>query len=374
MDLTDIQEDPLLVTKATIAGYTLPNFLSLLAQNKFHISPQYIPRFLYCITLSSVMAPFALKERILSDKQIRHTAITKPPVFIIGNWRSGTTYLHNVLSQDPSLGYFSTFQAYLPALFLTNEKLFKPIVVSSIPKKRPMDDVAMDADFPQEDQYAVGAFSQYSYYHGWAFPKNMEFYNNYICMENASEKTIEDWKKIYHYILQKITLYHKGKQLVLKNQDNTGKIKLLLEMYPDAKFIFIYRNPYHLYYSMIKFMKVIIPLYCLQTPPPMKIIEESMMDLYVRMTKKYLAERSAIPPGNLIELRYEDFVREPLRHMQSIYDTLHIPGYSQAEPCFKTYLDTQQNLQIDEYPITEDVRKRVEQKWGFALKEFKYSL
>ena len=82
--------------------------------------------------------------------------------------------------------------------------------------------------------------------------------------------------------LKKITMYHHGKQLVLKNQDNTGKIPQLLEMFPNAKFVYCYRNPYDLYMSMKKFMTKVIPLYCVQTPPSWEDAETHMMALLRR--------------------------------------------------------------------------------------------
>jgi hypothetical protein len=372
MDAYVVDTNPLFVKNTPLPGYTLPNFLSLLAHNTFQVSLRYIPRFTYCITMSTIMAPFYIKERLQYDVRIRATEISKAPLFILGHWRSGTTYLHNVLAQDKNLGYFTTFQAYLPGVFLTSEKLFKPLVSSSIPKKRPMDNVEMNADFPQEDSYALGAFSPYSYYHGWCFPKKMEFFERYVCMDDVSQAEIDNWKKTYIYLLKKITLREKGKQLVLKNQDNTGKVKLLLELFPNAKFIFLYRNPYTLYYSMMKFMRIAVPRYCIQTPPPIHDLERSMMSLYSRIMRKYLNDRRQIPSGNLIEIRYEDYLKNPARQLKDIYATLKLSGYTNAKPAFSTYIASQDKVKYDQYTISDTVKKKVEKEWGFALKEFGY--
>ena len=372
MDFEHIKENSLVVTNTPLPGYTLPNFLSLLAQNKFHVNARYVPRFIYCLALSTIMTPFYIKERYQFDARINRTSLTKPPLFIIGHWRSGTTYLHNILAQDTTLGYFSTFQAYLPAIFLSSEALFKPLVSASIPERRPMDDVLMNADFPQEDQYAIGAFSPYSYYHGWCFPQRMEYYNNYVCMDQVSQRSIDEWKKIYLYLIKKITLQHKGKQLVLKNQDNTGKVKLLLELFPDAKFIFLYRNPYTLYQSMMKFIRITIPRFCIQNPPKLESVEKSMMDLYTRVIQKYLKERHEIPLDNLIEVRYEDFIAQPLTQMKAIYTHLHLDSFTQAQPRFQDYISSQKTIKLTQYPVSKTVKSKVEKAWGFAIKEFGY--
>ena len=65
-----------------------------------------------------------------------------------------------------------------------------------------------------------------------------------------SQKYWDGWKKEYLQTIKYITFKSKGKQLVLKSPPNTERICLLLQMFPQAKFIYIYRNPYHMYYSI----------------------------------------------------------------------------------------------------------------------------
>ncbi len=162
----NIKENVFDVVYEPLAGSSLANLLRLLAQNRFRISAKYMPRFLYAVMLSSVISPFRIAERIKFDGRIRKTAICRPPVFIIGHWRSGTTYLHNLLSLDKNFGYCTTFHSVIPGAFITGEKVLKPIVSSSIPETRPMDNVPMGADLPQEEEYATGAFIHYAYYNG----------------------------------------------------------------------------------------------------------------------------------------------------------------------------------------------------------------
>lgn len=361
------------VTYTPLAGYTLPNMFRMLAQNRFHISPRYAARFAYSMVLSTIMSPFYIRERIKYDKPTKETRINKDPIFIIGHWRCGTTLMHTILTRDQQFGYFTTYQTLIPSIFISGEKLFKPIVVASLPKKRPMDDGDLGADLPQEDIYALGALSPYSYYHGWCFPQNMARYNNYIDFQNASPQTIEDWKRTYLHLLKKITMYHQGKQLVLKNQDNTGKIPQILEMFPDAKFIYMYRNPYDLYMSMRKFMYRVIPLYCVQTPPPLKDVEEHMIRLFTTMTKKYLQDKPLIPKENLLEVRYEHFIADPLQTVSTLYKKFNLSGYQEIEPTFNEYLATQKTVQRDQYTFTDSIKKKVQNHWGFALTEYEYT-
>ena len=360
MNYIGLKENSIIVTKTPFPGYNLINMIGILGQNKFLVSIRYIPRLIYSLIMGGILSPFRIKEKMLFDKKINKVEIKHDPIFIIGHWRCGTTYLHNILSLDKNLGYFTTFQAYLPGVFLGSEKLFKPLVASSLPGKRPM------------DQYALGALTPYSYYHGWCFPKNMDFYNKYVVMENVDKEDIYAWKKAYLYLIKKVTFFENGKRLVLKNQDNTAKIKLLLEMFPDAKFILLIRDPYDLYYSMMKFMRIVIPLYCLQNPPPLRVVEDSMFTLLEKMFKKYFQEKNLIPMGNLVEMKYEKFISEPLKQLENIYKTLNLDGFNENKETFEQYINAQKKIKLDTYRLTEENKEKINKRWHIIFKEFNY--
>jgi hypothetical protein len=360
------------ITKEPLAGNNLTNLIRLVIQNRFRIGFRYIPRMIYAFVISTAMAPFFIIEKIRFDKEIKRTEIKPDPIFIIGHWRSGTTYLHNLMSLDKNLGFFSTFHAYVPGVFLGSEKIFKPILVNSLPEKRPMDDVIMDADFPHEDEYALGAFSPYSYYHGWCFPKNMNFYNKFVLMDDIPGKAIKEWNKVYVYLLKKVTFFRGGKRLLVKNPANTAKIKLLVEMFPGAKFIFLYRNPYHLYFSMMKFMKRVIPLYCLQKPPKIDEVEKIMIELYKLIFTKYLDEKRYISEGKLLEVKYEDFIKRPLEELKRIYKKLNIEGFKDSEQSFREYIASQSSFKTDKYEINNDIKRKIYLEWKLTFESFGY--
>jgi hypothetical protein len=328
---------------------------------------------LYATALSNIIAPFRLKENIKFNKSIKQTEIKHPPLFITGHWRSGTTYIHNMLSLDNTFGYCSTFTATVPGVFLGSEKIFKPVLAASITPKRPMDDVPMGTDLPQEEEYAIGAFIPYAYYNGWIFPKNMGFYNSFVTMEHVSKAVINEWKETYLYFLKKLTYYRDGKRLILKNPAHTARIKLLLEMFPDAQFINIYRNPYHLYYSMMRFLRIVVPIYCIQKSD-MQTLEGHMLDLYAQMYKKYFEERTLIPKGNLVEIKYEDFIQNPLENVEKIYSTLGLKDFEASKKSFSDYATSQKFFKASNYNVEPVVKDKINNKWKFVFDEFGYEM
>lgn len=208
--MTHYKIDPMDVTFEPLAGSTFTNFLRLLAQNKFKIGMIGVPRTLYSAAMSLALSPLNVYEKIHCDKEIKKTVIEKSPLFIIGHWRSGTTYLHNLLSQNDMFAYPTTFQTVTPGLFLCFESIIKPMVAASLPPKRPEDDIALGADLPQEEEYGIGNLSPYSFYNGWCFPRNVHYYYNFVTMENVPQRTVDSWKNIYLYYLKKLTLSHDG--------------------------------------------------------------------------------------------------------------------------------------------------------------------
>jgi hypothetical protein len=372
MEYVRLKENTLRVTREPLAGTSFSNLMRLLVENRFNIDGRYLPRLLYAMTISGLATPLRIKEHLRFGSTIQKTEIEHHPIFILGHWRSGTTYLHNLLSLDATRGYVTTLHAVIPDVFLGSGTFVNPIVAKSLPNKRPMDDVSMGPALPQEDEYALAALCPYSPNHELCFPRNASYYNRYIFMKDVPQKITDKWKGIYHYLLQKETFACGGKQLILKNPSNTARVNLLLEMSPNAKFIHIHRNPYHIYRSMMKLILSIVPYMCLQQPPTISVVERQVLQVYKQMYEKYLNERGSIPQKNLVEVRYEDFIQRPLEHVKDIYSHLELDGFQASEKTFRDYIASQEQTKKQHYSLDEHLKERIYSEWKFAFEAFQY--
>ena len=363
---------PYVLTKIPLAGGSLLNLARLLADNNFAVEPAYLPRLLYSAMVSATVAPVRLLEHMAFDRAIARTRIEQPPLFVLGHWRSGTTFLHNLLAQDRRFGYLSTQQAMFPHTFLSAKRLFEPFVAASLPAKRPMDDVDMAPDLPQEEEYAIGAYSPCAYYHGWSFPRRFAWYDRFVCMDSISRKELEEWERIYTYVVKKTTYHWRGKPLLLKNPPNTARVGLLRKLFPGAKFVHVYRNPYHVYLSTMKLVQKVMPLFCLQTPD-FQDIEQQVLDLYERMHRKYFAEREALSSQDLAEVSYESLARDPEAVLQDVYRQLELPGFSEQRARFSAYLDTQRDIKTSSHSVDDRLRRRIPPSWDFVFERWGYA-
>jgi hypothetical protein len=353
-------------------GTSLKDWMNLILTNG-SVALRYYPRVFLVNIVSALGIPFRVYERWKFDEKIKATQISKPPIFILGHWRSGTTHLHNVLCQDNQFGFITMMQAAFPKSFMTNN-IFRHLVDKILPKTRPMDNMAMGTNNPQEEEMALGNLFPYSFYNGFYFPqRTMEYFFKYIRFKNISLRVLEQWKRVYYYLIKKATLNMEGKQMVLKNPANTARIKLLLDLFPNAKFIHLYRNPYTVYASMRNFYKETIEGFMLQKVPN-KEIENNIFELYKHVMASYFKEKTLIPNGNLIELKFEDFEKDAINELDLLYSELKLAGFENAKQNFLSYMHSLRNYKKNEYALTEDTINAVRRKWHFTIKKWDYSL
>ncbi len=266
------------------------------------------------------------------------------------------------------------YQSIVPDCSLVGQNWLKQLLAKIMPLKRPMDNMIWPLDGPQEEEVALCKTMATSFYTHFLFPsKTKHLFRKYVLMEGGSSKAIAEFKQKYYRLLQVATIHAGGKQLVLKNPVNTARISLLLELFPDAKFIHIHRSPYDVFRSAKNLHQTLTPITTLQTLDSDRA-EETIFTLYEEMMQRYLKERSLIPVENLIEIRFEDLEQNPLQEMQKIYQKLNLPNYDEVQSAFEAYTATQKSYQKNQLQLSPEAQEKIEQRWQFAFANFNYAL
>ncbi len=360
------------VSHEPLAGAHLDNTLRLLVQNGFRVGLRYLFRLAYSLAMGAFARSFYPWEQILYGRRIARTELAGDPLFLIGFWRSGTTYLHHLLSLDSSFGHATTYQCMVPSVFLAAREVVRPILAASLPPTRPMDNVPMSPELPQEEEYALGALTPYAYYNAWMFPRNIRRYHRFVSFKGVERRIVAEWKRAYLKLLRKLTFASGGRRLLLKNPANTARVRLLLEMFPRAQFVFVHRNPYEVYRSKWHFLTRVLPLYCVQEPPGIQELQEAVFDLYEETTRAYLEARSLIPQGALAEVAYADLIRDPLATVASIHDRLGLDGFRNHGARLEEYVREQSAYVPNPHALEERLREQVYRRWRFAFEAFGY--
>lgn len=336
-----------------LIGSDLKNFWTILKDNDYQVNTKYLARSCYVGLLNHTFTSFFSKiEKYLYAEKIAEVRITEPPIFIIGHWRSGTTLLHYLMSKDTQLGFVNNAQSFFPNyMFHNNNPIINSLIGLHLPKKRPMDNVLMDMDLPQEEEFALGNISNQSCYHWWTFPNRMkEYFEKYVLLQNLDIDEYHKFQQTYLRLLKKIQLINKSKRLLIKNPANTGRIPFLLELFPNAQFIYLERDPIEVYHSTVKLHTKLMERFAFQSFDK-KEIEQNTIQFHNQLFHKYEVDKQLIPTKNLIELDYQSLIKNPLKTTAFVYETLQIKGFQKAFPAFQNFVDSQQNYQTDIYTI-----------------------
>ena len=337
------------------------------------ISERYKYRAAKIRMISRLFVPLKFLQRLIYDRKIKKVDLEKnPPVFILGHWRSGTTHLHYVFAEDPRLGVLSNFQCFVFNIALITRTFLKPVTGWVMPEKRPQDNVKVTPDKPGEEEQPLCTISTCSGFHSFFVPKNRSYFEKFNLFKGISEKERKEFKRKYIYVLKSIALYNNDKPLLLKNPHNTSRVKELLEMFPDAKFIFLHRDPYDVYNSTVRLYEKGVPTQVLQDITP-EDVEEEVMYHFTETLKKYLDERHLIPKKNLVEVSFKELEDRPMEVIENIYNSINLPGFNNAKGPIKKYLDSVSDYQKNRFAdMPNRLVKRINSEWDFFFKAFNY--
>jgi hypothetical protein len=349
------------------------NWVRLLKENK-HIDSKFIGRALYVSLVSLFSGPLRVYQRVRYRRTFENVRIRRDPIFILGHWRSGTTHLHNLLCQDRRFGYVSSLQVIAPDLFYVASESFKKLLRLGTPENRMIDNMSWSIDSPQEEEMALGNMSPYSLYHWWSFPRNAkQYFDRYAIFKDVTSDEIETWKEKYMEVIKTATFNMQGRRLVIKNPANTGRIPILLEMFPNAKFIFLHRDPYEVFLSTRNLYKKTLPFAQLQEINDEEI-DTNILTFYKDMMHHYLNDRGLIPPRNLIEVGFQELDHSPLPVMRRIYTSMNFWPYARVRGRLRRYLDTLKDYQKNSYQISPVDIENVNRHWAFAFEEWGYPM
>jgi len=234
-----------------------------------------------------------------------------------------------------------------------------------------MDNFKLRVDAPSEEEFAMANMMPYSIYNGLQFPRRRRYYAKFCSYEDVPPKIVKRFKKEYLYFIKKLTYYADGKQLVLKNPPNTARIKLLLEMFPDAKFINIHRNPYDVYPSTYKMYDTMVRSFVLQDVNE-ETISDYIIDLYKMIYERYFQDKDLIPKNNFVDIRYEDIIADPMTVVQKIYHDLNLNDFDKALPEIQKYINSQKSYKTNVHTLSPELEEKITTNWGFCFEKWGY--
>lgn len=351
-------------------GCNLCAWLRLLGRNRFAVHPRYLYIAIIITFVSSVHTVLRWLQEAWYGEQVARTTIREAPIFIVGHWRTGTTFLHELMILDERHNFPTTYECMEPNHFLLTEQFMTRWMRFLSPTHRPMDNMKAGFDRPQEDEFALCMLGEPSPYLAIAFPNRPPPCPESLTLDGMSPRAVRCWKFTFLRFLQQLT-FKDPRRLILKSPPHSCRIKVLLEMFPDARFVHIVRDPYVVFPSTMNLWKSLYRTHGLQRPT-FAGLEEQVLSTYTTLYQKLEEGRRLVPPGNFYELRYEDLVRAPVEEMRKIYEHLGLGGFDKLEPRLKEHLAQNQGYETNRYEMTPEIRAKISECWADVIRRYGY--
>lgn len=352
-------------------GYDLRTWIRLLKKNRVGTSLFRFWIIPGIITFSAFLQSCLHPVRKVKIRKSKPPQIHPQPIFILGHWRSGTTYLHNLLSLDPRHAFPSTYACFNPHSFLWTENRLKKLF-SKLPKtRRPMDSAEMGLCEPQEDEFALCVLGLPSIYRSFLFPQTVPPDLSLFDWEQFSNEDREQFKKTFLSFLQQLSFGH-SRRFIFKSPTHSIRIPMLLSLFPEARFIVMIRNPYEVYLSTLKMWKA-LSLHLGLQKPSFDHLENYVLKNYVFLHEKMTRDLSMIPQNHFFECRYERFLKDPVQEVESIYSGLGLESFEPIRSHVVSYVQKQTASTPVPPIISDDVRRRVDPHWKGIIQSYGYS-
>lgn len=354
-------------------GMTLRAWLRLLRKGKYRVAPiRWGMALIITILAITINSPCAILQKLLYGKKIKNTKLPGSPIFIIGHWRSGTTLLHEYMIRDQRYTFADTYACFAPEHFILTRFFLRPIAAILMPKKRPIDNMEAGFDRPQEDEFAITAMGLPSPYRNLIFPNNPEKIDiDYLTLRDVSEKDRAEWLDGLDFFVRSLTYLKPDKQVVLKSPPHTGRVKAILEKYPDAKFVHIHRNPYSIFPSTYNLWMRLSKDEGAQRPNGIGM-EDYIFNCLNKMYDAFESDLELLRPGQFCEVDYKELASRPMEALEKIYRELNIDDFDGVKPVFEKFAASQKSYKKNKFEMDQKTKDLIAERWSGYFERYGY--
>jgi hypothetical protein len=307
----------------------------------------------------------------------------KRPIFIIGHPRSGSTFLHRLLTQTDEYAVFRFWEIAFPSL--TARKIVRPLIQRLVAKQK-------DTIFPKEVGHELKFSSveeEEVLFDQWY---NTQFVNamtplafgswdfaELVYSDRQPQRIRDRTLELFRQCLQR-QIYYTGKEQIITKMNYSGlRIRSLLHTFPDAKIIYLVRSPYETIPSHLSLHRNIFDYtYGLQRIPATRLRHYYERRYYYNVEYYRYVERlledGAVGPSQVLTVSY-DMLLSDLRRAISLI--LEFTGLQVSEELRRnidevasrqgTYRRKHENLPLEEFGLT---REKIAQDLGFVFAKY----
>lgn len=321
-------------------------------------------------------ARLRVEEYYKRHPEIDDQEIVKP-LLIVGQGRSGTTYLQNLLTSDPDNETVATWEAMFPcpppeaATYLTDPRVDRADrLVTQMNRVAPTIESMheFNARVPTESiQVQSLAFRSPAWFD--SLLGQVPSYAAYMSRQNPADA--------YRYekrVLKLLQWRNPRRTWIMKSPFAITHLPRVLEVYPDVGFIWTHRDPVKSLSSMISLMGT---LHWIRSDRPFvgeALTQFTNADLSGAMMSQPIRwlEDGSLPAERLCNVQYTQLLQDPLSVVEQIYSAFGIDLSTRARVAMAEHLerDKRSRRPAHQYDLGSDEEIQLERAAFTAYQQY----
>ncbi len=276
-----------------------------------------------------------------------------PPVFIVGFWRSGTTWLHELLALDPQVAFPTSYDCMAPGHAHWTTAWAVPFARNRFASRRPMDDMEIRLDSPMEEEFFMLNEGIISFYELFLFPK--EGARHLEALDPGGFSTPERlvWLAGMDRLLALLER-NEASRAVLKSPTHSFRVPFLLQHFPEARFIHIHRDPLSVFLSTRHTWLANARIYGLDPKYSQQNFDELILTCHRRYRACLNQARAAAGRQRWVDLEYEQLRADPIGTLRGIYRAFDWEGFEVLEPRIAAYQEARREWRTQSFESTKE--------------------
>ncbi|HEY1506864.1 MAG TPA: sulfotransferase [Stellaceae bacterium] len=285
-------------------------------------------------------------ENLLRLRAAEKTSNTPPPtieqpIFVTGLPRSGTTFLHNLLIEDSANAVPRCWQTIHP--WIAGDAAGEARSIRQVNRQLRMfrclapDFGAMHpitATAPQEcSEITAHVFSSLRFDTTHHVPSYRAW------LDSAGHR---EAYRFHRRFLQHLASRGEAQQRwVLKCPDHVFALDAIREVYPDARFVFVHRDPMRVLASVARLTEVLRQPFTRHLDRA--TVGRQVCDRWVDGAERVVAACNTLPKDHVVHIRYRELTGDPVGTVARLYAKFGLPFDAVFEQRIKGYVDAKPN-------------------------------
>lgn len=275
-----------------------------------------------------------IEQAILEAPEILDTKLPAP-IFLIGWMRTGTTFVHRLMAQDPETRTMPYWESMYPAP-PRNGKDDRAEQLTRVLKQLESISPNYEAIHPMgahEPEECVALFTNVF--------RTLQYNVQYRVPGYVEWLQAQDPHIAYKQYRQQLQLvqYHRphGVRFALKDPTHSVFVETIIEMFPDARFVFTHRDPAKTISSLCSLYAYTRALFS-DDVDPQALGPELMSSYLPRSLERAVELVDGMPAGRVAHVRHVDVRRDPIGTMSTAYRHLGMELNDAARTAMQTML------------------------------------